>query len=129
MSAMNAPQVRDLTLIPDDEPGVLARLGTAAGAAELSIAGISAFTGEGKGLVHILVEDADRAVAALTAAGFDVRAAREPLLVPLEDRPGALGEVCQRLADNGVNVEQAYVASGSRLVLLVDDLDTARRII
>lgn len=126
---MSAPRVRDLTLIPDDEPGVLARLGAAAGAAELSIAGISAFTGEGKGLVHVLVEDADRAIAVLTDAGFDVRASREPLVLPLEDRPGALGEVCQRLADGGVNVEQAYVASGSRLVLLVDDLDTARRLL
>jgi hypothetical protein len=125
---MSDPLIRDLTLIPSDEPGVLARLGGAAGAAQLSIAGISAFTGEGKGLVHVLVEDAERAVTVLTEAGFDVRAAREPLLVPLEDRPGALGEVCQRLADAGVNVEQAYLASGPRLVLLVDDLDTARRL-
>ncbi len=126
---MNAPLTRDLTLIPDDEPGVLARLGKAAGAAAVSIAGVSAFTGEGKGLVHVLVEDAERAIAVFTEAGFDVRVSREPLLVPLEDRPGALGEVCGRLADAGVNVEQAYVASGPRLVLLVDDLDTARRIL
>jgi hypothetical protein len=126
---MNGPLIRDLTLIPDDEPGVLARLGTAAGAAGLSIAGVSAFTGEGKGLVHVLVEDAERAIAVFTEAGFDVRISREPLLVPLEDRPGALGEVCGRLADAGVNVEQAYVASGPRLVLLVDDLDTARTVL
>jgi hypothetical protein len=121
--------VRDLTLIPDDQPGVLARLGEVAGAAGLSIAGVSAFTGEGKGLVHVLVEDAERAVAVLGDAGFHVRAAREVLLVPLEDRPGALGETCRRLADAGVNVEQAYMASGSRLVLTVDDLETARRLL
>jgi hypothetical protein len=121
------PLVRDLTLIPDDEPGVLARLGEAAGAAGLSIAGVSAFTGQGKGLVHVLVEDAERALAVLAEAGFAVRAAREVLLVPLEDRPGALGEVCRRLADAGVNVEQAYMASGSRLVLVVSDLEAARR--
>lgn len=121
--------VRDLTLIPDDQPGVLARLGEVAGSAGLSIAGVSAFTGEGRGLVHVLVEDAEHAVAVLSGAGFYVRASREVLLVPLEDRPGALGETCRRLADAGVNVEQAYMASGSRLVLTVDDLPAARSVL
>lgn len=118
--------LRDLTLIPDDRPGVLARLGEAAGAAGLSILGVSAFTGEGKGLVHVLVDDAETAIDVLSAAGFDVRAVREVLVVRVEDRPGALGEVCRRLADRGVNVEQAYTASDSQLVLAVDDLETAR---
>jgi hypothetical protein len=117
---------RDLVLIPDDEPGVLARLGEAAGAAGLSILGVSAFTGEGRGLVHVLVDDADLAERVFADAGFPVRASREVLLIPVEDRPGALGRVCRRLADAGVNVEQAYVAGGSRLVVTVDKLETAR---
>ncbi len=120
---------KDFTLIPDDQPGVLARLGEVAGAAGISIAGMSAFTGEGKGVVHLLVEDAEAALGVLAAAGFDVRAARDVLVVPLEDRPGALGEVCRRLADGGVNVQQAYTAGGSRLVLAVDDLEAARALI
>ncbi len=120
---------KDFTLIPDDQPGVLARLGEVAGAAGISIAGMSAFTGEGKGVVHLLVEDAEAALGALAAAGFDVRAARDVLVVPLEDRPGALGEVCRRLADGGVNVQQAYTAGGSRLVLAVDDLEAAQALI
>lgn len=120
---------KDFTLIPDDQPGVLARLGEVAGAAGISIGGISAFTGEGKGVVHLLVEDAEAALGALAAAGFDVRAARDVLVVPLEDRPGALGEVCRRLADGGVNVQQAYTAGGSRLVLAVDDLEAAQALL
>jgi len=118
--------LRDLTLIPDDRPGVLARLGEVLGAAGISILGVSAFTGEGKGLVHVLVDDAQAAIDVLDGAGFEVRAAREVLAVPIEDRPGALGEACRRLADAGVNVEQAYTASASRLVLAVDDLAAAR---
>lgn len=121
---------RDFTLVPDDQPGVLARLGEAAGAAGINIEGISAFTGQGKGVVHVLVEDAEEALEALAAAGLDVRAAREVLVVDIEDRPGALGEVCRRLADAGVNIQQAYTAAGgSRLVLAVDDLATARTLV
>jgi len=121
--------MRDFTLIPDDEPGVLARLGEVAGRAGIQVLGLSALTGEGRGVVHVLVEDPEAALAVLTEAGFDVRAAREVLVVPLEDRPGALGAVCRRLADAGVNVQQAYTAGGDRLVLAVDDIAAARDLV
>lgn len=118
---------KDFVLIPDDEPGVLARLGEACGEAGIDIEGISAFTGEGKGVVHILVEDADAALETLAAAGLDVRAARDVLVLDIDEGPGSLGRVCRRLADEGVNIAQAYIASGSRLVLAVDDIERARR--
>lgn len=120
---------RDFVLIPDDEPGVLARLGEAAGAAGINIEGIAAFTGEGRGVVHVLVPDAEEALRVLSEAGLDVRAARDVLVVDIEDRPGALGAACRQLADAGVNIQQAYLATGSRAVLAVDDLDTARRLV
>ncbi len=117
---------KDFVLIPDDQPGVLARMGETLGAAGINIEGISAFTGEGKGIVHILVEDAEHALTTLAEAGFEVRAARDVLLLDIEDRPGALGEACRKLADAGVNIEQAYIAAGYRLVAAVDDIDKAR---
>ncbi len=121
--------MKDFVLIPDDQPGVLARLGEAAGSAGINIEGISAFTGEGKGVVHVLVSDAEAALAALSAAGLDVRAARDVLLMEVEDRPGAMGEICRTLADAQVNIQQAYIANGSRLVLAVDDLEAARAVL
>jgi hypothetical protein len=120
---------KDFVLIPDDQPGVLARLGEAAGEAGIDIEGISAFTGEGRGVVHVLVPDADEALKVLSAAGLDVRAARDVLVVDIDDVPGALGKVCRRLADAGVNIQQSYLASGTRLVLAVDDIATARRVL
>lgn len=125
---------KDFTLIPDDQPGVLARIGEAAGQAGINIEGISAFTGEGRGIVHVLVRDPEDAQRALAAAGFDVRAARDVLVVEIEDRPGAMGEVCRRLAEHDVNIQQAYIAGGGesgghRLVLAVDDIATARSLV
>jgi hypothetical protein len=117
---------KDFVLIPDDQPGVLARLGEAAGAAGINIEGLSAFTGEGKGVVHVLVPDAEAALKALAGAGFDVRAARDVLVIEIADEPGALGRACRRLADEGINIEQAYLATNTRLVLAVDDIDRAR---
>jgi hypothetical protein len=120
---------KDFVLIPDDQPGVLARLGEAAGAAGINIEGISAFTGQGKGVVHVLVPDAEHALTALSDAGLDVRAARDVIVVDIEDRPGALGEFTRRLADENINVEQAYLATNNRLVLAVDDITRARQLL
>jgi hypothetical protein len=116
----------DFVLIPDDQPGMLARLGEACGRAGIDIEGISAFTGQGKGIVHVLVADAEQALEVLREAGLDVRAAREVIVVDAGHEPGSLGRVARRLADAGVNIEQAYSASGNRLVFAVDDHDAAR---
>jgi hypothetical protein len=121
---------KDFVLIPDDQPGVLARIGEALGGAGLNIDGLSAFTGEGKGLVHLLVSEPERARQVLAEAGFDVRGARDVLIVDVEDKPGQMGNVCRRLADGDVNIQQAYLAAGrTRLVLAVDDIAKARELI
>lgn len=116
----------DFVLIPDDQPGVLARLGEACGSAGINIEAISAFTGGGKGVVHVLVGDAEHALAVLREAGLDVRAARQVIVVDVADEPGALGLAARRLADAGVNIEQAYSASHNRLVFAVDDHEAAK---
>lgn len=116
---------KDFTLIPDDQPGVLARLGEACGRADISIEGISAFTGDGKGVIHVLVPDAEHALTVLGEAGLDVRAARDVVVVDMPDHPGAMGRICRQVADAGINVQQAYLATGGRLVLVVDRDDVA----
>ncbi|MBW3578252.1 MAG: amino acid-binding protein [Actinobacteria bacterium] len=121
-------EYKDFVLIPDDEPGVLARIGEAAGRGGVNLEGVSAFTGQGKGIVHILVTDAEEAQRVLADAGFDVRAARDVLVLDIEDRPGALGDKSRVLADAGVNIEQAYLATNNRVVFAVDDIRRAREL-
>jgi hypothetical protein len=120
---------KDLVIIPDDEPGVLARLGETAGAAGINIEALSAFTGQGKGIVHLLVDDDRKALEAFQEAGFDVKAARDVCVAELPDEPGQLGKACRALADADINVEQAYIASGSRLVVICDDIERAREVL
>lgn len=120
---------KDLVIIPDDEPGVLARLGETAGEAGVNIEALSAFTGQGKGIVHILVDDDEKALQAFTDAGFDVKAARRVCVASIPDAPGELGKACRKLADADLNVEQAYIAAGSKLVIVCDDVDKAKEIL
>jgi hypothetical protein len=120
---------KDLVIIPDDHPGELARLGELLGHAGINIEAISAFTGQGKGIVHVLVDRAEDALAVLEEAGVTVRAARRVVVVPLPDEPGHLGTACRTLADAGVNIEQAYIAAGSKLVVICDDVDRAKQLL
>jgi hypothetical protein len=92
--------------------------------------GFSAFTGEGKGIVHVLV--ADEALEtlrhALTEAGMPVADEREVFVVSVANEPGALGEVARRLADANVNIDLAYTTFGGvRLVFGTDDVRSARQ--
>lgn len=120
----------DLTVTLPDEPGQLARLGTATGGAGVNLSGICGVTAGGHGDIHVLVEgEVGAARSALQAAGIEVDDEREVLVTDVEDRPGALGEVASKLADAGVNIELVYLATGTRLVVGVDDLDAARRVI
>ena len=48
----------DLTVILEHRPGELARLAEITGEAGATIHGLAAFTGEGRGVVHILLDDA-----------------------------------------------------------------------
>lgn len=119
----------DVQVILDDQPGELARLGEAAGAGGVNIQGLAAFTGDGKGVVHVLVDedDLERLRVALAAAEMGIADEREVLVVDVEDQPGTLGELTRRLASANVNVDLAYtIFGGVRVVVATDDLRAAR---
>jgi hypothetical protein len=119
----------DLTVVLSDEPGQLAKLGGAMGTAGVNIEGMCAFTGEGRGIIHVLISDhaTQRAVAALAQAGLGLADQREVLVVDVEDRPGSLGELARELADAGVNIELLYTTFGGvKVVIATDDIESAR---
>ncbi len=119
--------MKDLTVIMEDRPGKLAELGEATGKAGVNIEGLCAMVGDGKGFIHLLVQDEDTAKMALDAAGIEVADEREAVVVDLHNKPGAMGEIARDLADAGVSVEVAYtIFSGVRLVIITEDTEKAR---
>jgi hypothetical protein len=119
----------DVTVVLQDQPGQLAKLGGVTGFAGVNIRGMCAFTGEGRGIIHLLIDDeaVQRGVAALEEAGFGVAGQREVLVVDIEDKPGSLGELARELADANVNIELIYTTFGGvKVVIATDDLESAR---
>jgi hypothetical protein len=120
---------RNLTLILHDRPGELARIGEVTGEAGVNIRALAAFTGEGRGVIHLLFDDddAERAHAALKAAKIGIADDREVLVIDVNDRPGTLGELARELAEANVNIELAYATFGGvQLVIATDDMGSAR---
>lgn len=117
----------NLTVRMTNEPGRLAELGDTLGTAGINLAGVSGTTSAGEGTIHLLVEgDPDKAAGVLDEAGIGTEDSREVLVVDVVDEPGTLGSYSSKLADAGVNIDLVYLATGTRIVFGVDDLDAAR---
>lgn len=123
--------MKDLTVSLEDRPGTLADLGEALGRAGINIEGMCAVTSEGRGVIHLLVEDAASARAALEGVGAKVEGETDPIVSEFPsdavDRPGAMGEMARKVADAGVNISVVYLATKNRGVMVTSDNEKARR--
>ena len=120
----------DIVIETHDRPGVIATIGELFGAARVNIRAAAAFAHEGHGYLHFVVDDPDRALAALKMSGWKVVQSREVLTVSLDDRPGELGRYARRLADAGINITTLYTGGASagdfEIIVAVDDVKAAQ---
>lgn len=121
--------MQDLTIELEHRPGALAEMGAALGRAGVSIEGGGAWVVEGTGIAHFLFADGAAARGALESAGIRVLAVRDVVVQRLDQgAPGQLGKLTRRMADAGLNIEVLYSDHDHRLVLVVDDPVSARRV-
>ena len=125
---------KDLLVMLEDTPGEGARLGEALGRASINIEGLCAIVHEGRGIVHLLVEDVAGARAALDGAGITVESETDVIVSPPitdteVDRPGMFGSMARAIADAGINVTLGYLASRNRVVLATSDNTRAQQVL
>jgi hypothetical protein len=122
--------LEEIIVIVDDEPGTLAGIGELLGRSGVNIETLCASSHDGRGVIHLVVDDGEDANEVLQANGFKVEQTRPVLTTTLDDRPGELGRYCRKLAQAGVVISSAYVAKRangeSELIMAVDDVDAAR---
>ncbi|MFB3817424.1 MAG: ACT domain-containing protein [Candidatus Methylomirabilales bacterium] len=113
------PHVTQLVLDLENQPGTLARVARALGQKGVNIEGLCAPQTAGRGKIRLLVSNLEQGESALKAAGI-VTAREEAIALAMENRPGALAEAAERLAEAGVNIECAYAtAEGTRQVAVI----------
>ena len=124
--------LEEIIVTVDDRPGVLAEIGEMLGSSGVNIETLSASAFEGRGIIHLVVDDGEDASELLKTNGFNVEGSRPVLTATLDDRPGELGRYCRRLAAEGVQISAAYVVKRgggeTELLFAVDDLESAARV-
>lgn len=122
-------RVFDIEMRLPDRPGALAAAGEVLGGAGFSLEGGGVFVHNGVDVAHFLVADGQGAAETLRAAGIQVVGVRDVVTVRLKQEvPGQLGVLCGRMARAGVNIRVQYSDHAQRLVLVVDDGDSARAV-
>ena len=121
---------RQLSLILENRPGVLADVCGDLGDQDIDIEAIYVENLVDHSVVRMVVSDPGRAIHLFGAAGVLVFE-NEVIAVPLKDRPGALATLAKRLGKAGVNIDYLYAsrtqADGKATVMLrVDDVQRAR---
>jgi hypothetical protein len=126
------PRTTQLTVSLKSKPGVLAQLARTLAEAGVNIASLSADAVSGRGKIRLIVNDPAKARRALRRAGY--RVAEEPaFVVRMQNKPGALARVTQKLAKARVNIKGAYATTagrgGASVVLTVGNAAKARRVL
>ena len=125
-------KITQITVTAQSKPGVLARIARAVAEAGVNISAMCAGETAGRGKVRLVVNDPERAKKALTDA--KIRCGEEPaLLLSVEDRPGTLATLADKLAAAKINIKCAYattVIPGSgpcHVVVAVTNTDKAEK--
>jgi hypothetical protein len=117
-----------LSIFSENKPGKLATVTNVLAKENVNIRATTISTSDTFGVINLLVDDPERAQAALTRTGMLVKI-RRVLAVLLDDRPGGLDRLAQLLAKEGINVNNAYgfVLENHVSAVFVVDVDQLER--
>jgi hypothetical protein len=118
-----------ITILVEDRPGALADICEAFGHSGVNIKAISAEGLGEAGVIRIVTGDVNTAKRALNREGFNYRVA-EIVSIRLPDKPGELGKVTRRLADEEINIQYIYILGREKgatdIALRVGDVENTR---
>lgn len=100
-------KTKQISVFIDNRPGRLASITQVLKEEGIDIRAISMADAPDFGIFRIVVEDTDRARAALKQRGF-VTEVNNVIAVEVEDRPGGLADVLAVFAEHDLNVEYMY---------------------
>ena len=95
-----------------NEPGRLATLTHALGKEKINIVALTLMDSTEHGVLRLVVDEPQRAQKALERLGFQI-SVTEVVSTEVPNRPGALAQLAERLADAHINIDYAYVTSGA----------------
>ena len=119
-------------IMAKNEVGVLADITATMADASINILTVNTESTGDTGIVVLTTEDNDRALDALTTAGFKA-IIDDALVIRLRDEPGALAKVAERFKNSGVNIQSLHIldrhAGYTTVALAADDRAKAETLV
>ena len=117
-----------LSVFAENKPGRLGKITRILGREKINIRAITISTSDVFGVINILVDDPTRAHTVLTDEGLTV-SLKPVIAVLIADKPGGLDKLIQLLAEEGINIENAYgfVIESWKNAIFVIDVDQVEK--
>src|SRR5260370_42454017 len=104
--------VHEITAYLENKPGRLAKICSALAHEKIDIKALAVMDTPERGVLRLVTEELEPTRRVLTSLGTESEV-REVVAIELENRPGALARVLEKLAAESINIEHAYAASGT----------------
>ncbi len=105
--------MKEVIVIAPNEVGSLAVIAEALGGVGVNIEAISAYAKDNKAIFRLLTNDATTTIKAISRLQNFSAKDDDVLLLKMTNRPGELGKITRKLANNKVNLESLYIVSKS----------------
>lgn len=123
--------IDQISVFLENRPGRLGDLCATLAEGGINISAIMVPSGTDYGIVHVVVDRHQEALQTLEAHSYRTYTSRV-LDVRLDDRPGSLARLAERLSNAEIDIKYAYSAvagSEGRLILAVSDAERASEIL
>jgi hypothetical protein len=104
--------VNEVTAHLENKPGRLAKICSALAQEKVDIRAITVMETDGPSVLRFVTTDLETTKKVLTALGTEYRIS-EVLAVGLENRPGTLAKVLEKLAEEHINIDYAYASTAA----------------
>jgi hypothetical protein len=101
--------VHEVTAYLENKPGRLAKICSALAHEKISVHALSVMDTADRSVLRLVTDDLEPTKRVLTSLGTKLEVG-EVLSVQMDNRPGALARVLERLAEEHINIEYAYVS-------------------
>jgi len=124
---------RQFSVFLVNKPGILAQVTQALADRRINIKALTLVDSQEHGVLRLVAESGEKAGSVLRTLNIPVTET-DVLCVEMANHPGALADVCNRLAQEHININYAYLSTGTKGgktigVFKVSDVNKAKRIL
>ncbi len=116
-----------------NKPGILAKVTQALADIKINIKAMTLVDSQEHGVLRLVLENGEKAGNVLRALNIPVTET-DVLCVEMANHPGALADICTRMAGEHININYAYLSTGAKGgktigIFKVSDVNKAKKIL